>query len=731
MRRPPLPKSLSPGWPKRFSWALYILILWEILLRAENPDLAADDSGEMIAGSFALGLPHPPGYPLFDLVGRIFSWLPLGSPAFRYNLLSAFFVLGAVLLTAWTVLDLAEKNGLTQKSYPRWLAPGLAMAAGFVLFTNQNLFAQALSAKGAVYTLTLLLVSFFAAWRVRQDHQALTPKQKYLLLFLWALGLANHWQTVLLFIPFLIHWFWTSRWALSPKRAVWALTALFLGISPYLYLPLRSGLHPLPCWGNPVSPTGFLWVVSRKLVQGSESFLPGFVFWGHSLSQVLENRFLETLPGFGILALAGLFLILKNRTQWGMGLTALYAPLLIAVSLVRESQDIGFLLNVFLVSVSGLWVLFGFWGLFILMGGFSKPKNSWLLTGVGILVLMGLVFWGWSVFKAQDKSDYTLADDFGKNALRQIPRSGLLVAGGDPYVMPIFYDQFVLGLRPDLLFVPDIFLVHDWGWEQIARQRPDWDRGWTNQKTLEGRWNWLLSKAQTRGGAYYALGIRYLEPLLSQGAHQWAAAGLSSRWLAPGSGASFSQNEVMNELRSERTRGLSDGQNFTDGDFSTLQIRHYYADQFFQAAQESPGLSDIQLQFWDKGLCFNPMNASACNHLARELVQAGNWELAIWILKQGLSADPTSVPCWFNLRGIYARAGWDAKAGDCYRRLTLIGWSGSKAPSPAGWSKLKVHPAAYYSKLSRRYKDLGLSFLTQKSFEMSEMLSRDPSGAAL
>jgi hypothetical protein len=472
-------------------------------------------------------------------------------------------------------------------------------------------------------------------------------------------------------------------------------------------------------------------VVSRKLVQGTESFLPGFTPWGHSLERILENRFLETLPGFGILALVGIFFILKDRPQWGISLIALYGPLLLGVSLVHESQDIGFLLNVFLVSASGLWVLFGFWGLWALMGRFHGLKNSRILTGIGILVLMGLVFWGRSVFKAEDKSDYTLADDFGKNALRQIPRGGLLVAGGDHYVMPIFYDQFVLGLRPDLLFVPDIFLVHDWGWEQIARQRPEWDRQWTKQKNLGERWSWLLTKADAQGGAYYALGFRYLEPILSQSANRWAAAGLSRRWLAPGQGAPFSAEGLMNEMRAERTRGMGNSQNFTEGDFSTLQIRRYYADQFFQAAKEISGVSGFQLCFWDAGLSRNPLNAAACDDLAGELVQTGNWELALWILKQGLSDDSASIPCWFNLMGIYKRAGWDAKADDCYHRLLLIGWKGSPGQSPAGLNKLQLHPAVYYAKLSRRYKGQGLSFLSQKSLELSEILSSDPSGAAL
>jgi len=49
-------------------WPLFFLFLWWVLLRSQNPDLMSDDSGEMIAGSFTLGLPHPPGYPLFDLI---------------------------------------------------------------------------------------------------------------------------------------------------------------------------------------------------------------------------------------------------------------------------------------------------------------------------------------------------------------------------------------------------------------------------------------------------------------------------------------------------------------------------------------------------------------------------------------------------------------------------------------------------------------------------------------
>ena len=48
------------------------------------------DSGEYIATSFILGVPHPPGTPLYVLIGRLFSMLPFGNVHLMVNWLSAF-----------------------------------------------------------------------------------------------------------------------------------------------------------------------------------------------------------------------------------------------------------------------------------------------------------------------------------------------------------------------------------------------------------------------------------------------------------------------------------------------------------------------------------------------------------------------------------------------------------------------------------------------------------------
>jgi len=49
------------------------------------------DSAELAAGAYTLGIVHAPGYPLYLLLGKAFSYLPFGDIAYRLNLMSAFF----------------------------------------------------------------------------------------------------------------------------------------------------------------------------------------------------------------------------------------------------------------------------------------------------------------------------------------------------------------------------------------------------------------------------------------------------------------------------------------------------------------------------------------------------------------------------------------------------------------------------------------------------------------
>src|SRR5438046_10589545 len=51
-------------------------------------DIVVGDTPELITAAATLGVAHPPGYPLFTMLGHLFSLLPFGSIPFRLNLVS-------------------------------------------------------------------------------------------------------------------------------------------------------------------------------------------------------------------------------------------------------------------------------------------------------------------------------------------------------------------------------------------------------------------------------------------------------------------------------------------------------------------------------------------------------------------------------------------------------------------------------------------------------------------
>ena len=77
------------GLRHRLVGVLVFLIALVLYLKTLAPTVSFWDCGEFIACSYILGVPHPPGAPLYILLGRLFTLLPLGEIAWRVNLMSA------------------------------------------------------------------------------------------------------------------------------------------------------------------------------------------------------------------------------------------------------------------------------------------------------------------------------------------------------------------------------------------------------------------------------------------------------------------------------------------------------------------------------------------------------------------------------------------------------------------------------------------------------------------
>jgi hypothetical protein len=94
---------------EKYLGVLVFLISFTVYLKTLCPTVYVGDSGELIAAAYTLGIPHPPGYPLFTILGKVFiTLIPIGSIAYRVNLLSAFFASSTVMVLYFFMLKLVK-----------------------------------------------------------------------------------------------------------------------------------------------------------------------------------------------------------------------------------------------------------------------------------------------------------------------------------------------------------------------------------------------------------------------------------------------------------------------------------------------------------------------------------------------------------------------------------------------------------------------------------------------
>jgi hypothetical protein len=220
------------------TFALYAITL--------APTTAFWDTSEYIATAHILGIPHPPGNPLFVVLARAWELLlaPTGlSVPVRVNLFSAF--MGALAHGCWFLLAHRVLATFSDSRLFRMVGAAVAVAVSATAFTvwNQS------NVNEKVYTVSLFTIALLSwlAFRWR-DHLGEGKDDNLLLLgiYVLALSVGNHLMAFLaapaLFVfILLVHPRSFANWKLYPA----ALIAVVLGLSIHLFLPIRAGLDPV------------------------------------------------------------------------------------------------------------------------------------------------------------------------------------------------------------------------------------------------------------------------------------------------------------------------------------------------------------------------------------------------------------------------------------------------------------------------------------------------------
>lgn len=219
------------------------------------PSVTFGDAGEFTACAATLGLAHAPSYPLAALMGRLLAILaPWGNWALRTNLLSALASAGALAVLG-SALRRAGAGLAGRLAAVLWL--GLAP-----LWRYESAVTEVFALQGLVLACVLWVLFSFS-------DRLFAPRPMAALGLLAGLGMANH-HTLLLAGP-ACAWEVLRSWRVKGGRRLdfaqgigYFLVFCAMGLSAYLFLPLRSRVGPPLDWGHPVDLPRFLWVFLRK-----------------------------------------------------------------------------------------------------------------------------------------------------------------------------------------------------------------------------------------------------------------------------------------------------------------------------------------------------------------------------------------------------------------------------------------------------------------------------------
>lgn len=448
MSRPDSPPSRSASTPA----ALPALAVGGVLVGALlvylltlAPTVTGEDSGELVAAAATLGIPHPPGYPVWCLVAWIFTWLPVGDVAWRVNLASAVASAAACALT----VPLLARLGVRQS---------LGAAAALLMAVSSTLWSQSVIAE--VYALTLLtlvaMLYVLVVWRDTQDDRLL-----YLTALLAGLSLGVH-NTVLLVAPLLLVWvIGVARGSLlEPRRTLLSLGALLVGLSAHLYLPLRASAKPAMNWGNPDTWERFWAHVTRAQyppVLGHRTVGDFFAQVGGVIGFLLHQWPLAVSVAVVIVAALGARALWRRdrlAAAWVAGLVGVVALGFVLILDFRMEQESLHVAEVFFIPAWYGLVLLAAVGLESLAGdregsGGGVRRLVMPLAWVAVLVSVALTW------KGVTMSGNDVARRYGEDLLATLPDKAILFTSADYEAFPVAYLQIVEKKRPDVRAVDE------------------------------------------------------------------------------------------------------------------------------------------------------------------------------------------------------------------------------------------------------------------------------------
>jgi hypothetical protein len=520
--RPPQSQTIEDDQarqPPYLTAGVVTLLLLVLYVFTIAPTTQFWDTSEYIAAAKVLGIPHPPGNPLFVILAHVWGLLPLAALyALRINLLAA----ATSALAAGFLFLVADRMLASACSLPRslrWLTAAAGALVGGASFTVWN---QA-TVNEKTYTISLLSITGIMWLAVRWADMVgrgdgrtdgrgdgrtggrtvsavVRPSDHYLVLIAYLLALTNgNHMMGLLGAPLVVTYLlWTEPSALLRWR-LWAaiLAVVVIGSTIWVYLPIRAAHFPAINEGEPTTWAAFRDVLERVQYQKPPlnvrqadffSQLGMYVqYYGWQYARDWGQRartFFSAL--FALLAFAGAMRQWLRDRRAAAAMTLLMFTITVVLvyyldfkygysyhageRLPREVRERDyFFVASFLLW--GIWIAIGLGVVLETIAGWvgsriTSPRRWDFAAPALVLCLVPVLGNRISASRAGE----TFPRDMAIDLLQSVEPYGILITAGDNDTFPLWYAQEVEGVRKDVIIANQSLMNTDWHLRQINRR---------------------------------------------------------------------------------------------------------------------------------------------------------------------------------------------------------------------------------------------------------------------
>jgi hypothetical protein len=520
--------------PSYIPAAIAAALVFILYLLTLAPSVEMWDTGEYMAATKVLGLPHPPGNPFFMLLGHAFASLPIPvSYGARINIMAA--LASACSAGFWFLITERIVARWIGERWQRLVVAGLATLIGATAFTvwNQSVVNE------KVYTVSLLFFTIVSWLMIEWMEDPDAPNADRILVlvaFLLGLGYSNH-PAGFLPLPaagvaiLAVRWRTLLRWRL----VLVGFGALVIGLTPFIYEPIRAAYFPPINEGAPTACSSKLEAsctfdnltytrlkanINREqygVKEGRGAAYPEQVgmWWLYFKWQWLRDSH-ETMQGLQfVLAFAFLALGLlggyvhfdrDRRTFWYFG------PLMFTMTLAliyylnfkygwsqdpdvrdveREVRDRDYF-YIWSFSAWGVWASIGLsflWEQLAHVIGGDERAAARQAAGSGKKQVVAVASWPsrrgfmlaspillialiplFANWKFASRAGHHFTQQWAHDYLNSLEPYAIVITNGDNDTFPLWYAQEVDGVRRDVTVAVTTYLDTDWFVRQMIRR---------------------------------------------------------------------------------------------------------------------------------------------------------------------------------------------------------------------------------------------------------------------